>query len=329
MSENLKQLTPVDLSEVWDTEHEHFTPWLAQDENLTLLGKTLNMELELEAQEVNVDGFRADLLCKNTDDDSWVLIENQLGTTDHKHFGQLLTYAAGLDALTVIWIAKTFQRAHCEMLDWQNRITDERYRFFGIEMKVWQIEDSARATQFVVVASPKNGDVSRDTQRAANQGTSETQQKQLKYWTGLRDYMQNNDSSVNIRSPQPSRYIQLGIGKTNFHLMVFLTPSESKIGIWLNISGDDATAHFYLLKEQQTEIHTNMGEELEWIELPDNERNRICLHKVDTDPLDENDWDHQYEWFTDKLELFNKVFRERIRELDAADWIAEDDKEDL
>ena len=173
MCQNLKQLTPVDLSEVWETEPQHFTPWLAQEENLTLLGETLGIDLELEAQEVNVGGFRADLRCKNTVDDSWVLIENQLEATDHRHVGQLLTYAAGLDAHTVIWIAKTFRQEYRAMLDWQNRITDERYRFFGIEVKVWQIEDSARAVQFDVVSSPNDWSrgVSRDTRRAANQRT--------------------------------------------------------------------------------------------------------------------------------------------------------------
>ena len=102
------ELTPVDLSEVWETEPQHFTPWLAQEENLTLLGETLGIDLELEAQEINIGSFRADLLCKNTVDGSWVLIENQLAPTDHTHVGQLLTYAAGLDASTVIWIARTF-----------------------------------------------------------------------------------------------------------------------------------------------------------------------------------------------------------------------------
>ena len=40
----------------------------------------------------------------------------------------------------------------------------------------------------------------------------------------------------------------------------------------------------------------------------------------DTDPQDESDWPQQFEWFTTKLERFNQVFRERIRELDATDW---------
>ena len=110
MCQNLKQLTPVDLSEVWETEPHHFTPWLAREENLTLLGETLGMELELDSREINVGGFRADLRCKNIVDGSWVIIENQLEATDHRHVGQLLTYAAGLDAYTVIWIAKTFRQ---------------------------------------------------------------------------------------------------------------------------------------------------------------------------------------------------------------------------
>ena len=58
MCQNLKQLKPVDLNEVWETEPHHFTPWLTKEENLTLLGKTLGIGLELETQEINVGDFR-------------------------------------------------------------------------------------------------------------------------------------------------------------------------------------------------------------------------------------------------------------------------------
>ena len=327
MCQNLKQLTPVELSEVWESEPQHFTPWLAKEKNLTLLGEALGMELELDAQEINVGGFRADLRCKNTADDSWVLIENQLEATDHRHVGQLLTYAAGLDAHTVIWIAKTFRQEYRAMLDWQNRITDERYRFFGVEMKVWQIDDSPRAIQFEVVSSPNDWvrGVSQDTQRAANKEFSETEQLMRKFWTGLREYMNDNDSSVNCPAPTTRSYLRFGIGKTNFFIHARLASSSKEIGIWLYMEGNDAEAHFHLLKEQQEEIHNEFGETLEWYELPENERSRICLNKGDTDPLDENDWPHQYEWFTAKLERFNQVFRPRIQALNAADWMAVDD----
>ena len=58
------------------------------------------MDLEVEAQEKAVGPFRADILCRDAVTDNWVLIENQLERTDHTHLGQLLTYAAGLAAVT-------------------------------------------------------------------------------------------------------------------------------------------------------------------------------------------------------------------------------------
>ena len=322
MCQHLKQLTHVELSEVWETEPQHFTPWLAREENLTLLGKALGMELELDAQEINVGGFRADLRCKNTLDDSWVLIENQLEATDHRHVGQLLTYAAGLDAHTVIWIAKTFRQEYRAMLDWQNRITDDPYRFFGIEVKVWQIGDSDRAVQFEVVSSPN--DWTRDVSRGTEQGLSEKEQRLLKFWTRLRDYIADKGAHVNFGSPGRRGFHTFSIGRTGFRLMAWRL--LSRIGIRLVMDGDNAEAHFCLLEEQQAEIEKEFGESLEWDELPKNKSCRISLHKEVADLLDENDWLQQYEWFTTQLQAFDKVFRERIRGLDAADWIAE--KED-
>ena len=327
MSEELSRLEAVDIREVWPDEAQDFTPWLAEEENLDILGETLGIELEFEAQEKDVGDFRADILCRDTLNNSRVLIENQLERTDHSHLGQILTYAAGLEIHTVIWIAKEFREEHRAALDRLNEVTTENFQCFGIEVKVWQIGDSARAPQFDVVSKPNdwNRTVSRDTERVMREDLSETQQRQMRYWTGLHEYIAEKGSSVSFPSPRPSRYLDLSIGRTNFGLMIWQTPTRSEIGIWLNISGENREAYFRLLEEEQADIHTEMGKELQWIELSGKQRNRICLHKEDTDPRDENDWPHQYEWFTVKLELFDKVFRERIRGLDAADWIPEDD----
>ena len=97
---DLGRLERVPLRDTWEKEDQDFTPWLATEENLSVLADTLDMELELAVQETNVGPFRADILCKNADGGSWVLIENQLERTDHSHLGQLLTYAAGLHAVT-------------------------------------------------------------------------------------------------------------------------------------------------------------------------------------------------------------------------------------
>lgn len=132
----LERLEKIDLRSYWEREDIDFTPWLAEAENIQLLGDTVGLELEIEAQEKEVGPFRADILCKDTANDHWVLIENQLERTDHIHLGQLLTYAAGLNAVTIIWIAARFTDEHRATLDWLNEITNEDFTFFGLEIEL-------------------------------------------------------------------------------------------------------------------------------------------------------------------------------------------------
>ena len=152
----LGRLTKVDLRSYWKKEDTEFTPWLAQEENIQLLSETIGVELETVSQEENVGPFRADILCKDTATNHFVLIENQLERTDHTHLGQLMTYAAGLDAVTIIWIAQTFTEEHRAALDWLNRITDDTFNFFGIEIELYKIGDSVSAPMFNLVSKPND-----------------------------------------------------------------------------------------------------------------------------------------------------------------------------
>lgn len=152
----LGRLQPVELRDAWLSEASDFTPWLANKENLEILGATLGIDLELEAQERRVGPFRADILCKDVGTGHWVLIENQLERTDHNHLGQLLTYASGLEAVTIVWIAARFTEEHRSTLDWLNRITDESFQFFGLEVELWRIGDSAPAPKFNIVSKPND-----------------------------------------------------------------------------------------------------------------------------------------------------------------------------
>src|SRR6266545_1786839 len=101
----LGRLEPVDLRTYWIDEARDFTPWLAQEENLALLGETIGIELELEGVEVRVGAFKADILAEEAGTGQYVLIENQLERTNHDHLGKLVTYASGLGATAVVWVA--------------------------------------------------------------------------------------------------------------------------------------------------------------------------------------------------------------------------------
>ena len=61
---SLGRLEPVDIETVWDSEPAGFTPWLAQPDNLRILGDVLGLRLEFEAREKAIGPFRADRVCR-------------------------------------------------------------------------------------------------------------------------------------------------------------------------------------------------------------------------------------------------------------------------
>lgn len=329
MSKGLSRLEEVELRKIWPDEAQDFTPWLAEEESLDLLAETLSLELELEAQEINVGDFRADILCKD-EDNRRVLIESQLEETDHDHLGKILTYSAGLNAHTVVWIARKFREEHLAALNRLNEITDGPFRYFGIEIKVWQIGDSARAPQFEVVSSPNDWSrtVNRDAQSAVSRNLSETQLLRKKFWEGFSQYLIHNNYRFSIPNPQPTAQIGFGIGRAGFTLYATLLVQAQKVRIRLTIRGSNAKVHFHQLKRQREEIEEELNDALKWEELPDQESSWIALDKDNTDPTHEVDWLNQREWLASKLELFDQVFRRRIRELNAADWEPPEDEDD-
>ena len=191
----LGRLTQVDLRDAWETEAGDFTPWLARDENILLLGEAIGLELEVEALERNVGPFRADILCKDTATGDRVLIENQLERTDHAHLGQLLTYAAGLETVTIVWISKKFTDEHRAALDWLNRITGAKFSFLGLEIQVWRIGNSQPAPKFNVVSQP-NEWTQGVSDAAKSFNLTPTQQLQLEYWDSLAKHLASGSGSI-------------------------------------------------------------------------------------------------------------------------------------
>jgi hypothetical protein len=99
-------------------------------------------------------GYRLDIIGRGLTNGADLMIENQFGVTDHGHLGQVLTYAAGTGAQTVVWIARRFRDEHRQALDWLNEQSDQKTHFFGIEVCVGRIGDSVWAPLFEVVVQP-------------------------------------------------------------------------------------------------------------------------------------------------------------------------------
>jgi len=315
----LGRLARVELRDIWLSEAVDFTPWLAREENLALLGEALAIELELEAQEKAVGPFRADILCKDIGTGSWVLIENQLERTDHSHLGQLLTYASGLEAVTIVWIAAKFTEEHRSTLDWLNKITDDSFRFFGLEVELWRIGDSPAAPKFNIVSKPNiwSRSVAHAARAIDESDLSPTRVKQLEYWTAFHAELDRAGGRISgARKPQAQSWMGYSIGRTGFHLGAVMLRPKRQVRAELYIAGDQAKALFAALQQQADEIKQELGYALVWEELPARRDSRVSIYLDDVDPEDEADWPRQHAWLAARLNDMHRVFANRVRFLE-------------
>lgn len=312
----LGSLSRVGLREVWTHEAADFTPWLASPENLAVMGDAIGLDLELVSQEEFIGPYRADIICKDRLSGQTVLVENQLEKTDHLHLGQILTYAAGIEAKTVIWVASCFTDEHRAALDWLNEITDEEYEFFGLEIELWRIGVSAPAPKFNVVSSPNEW--SRRVKDAAspNKSHSPRQALYLRYWQAFHTYQKEQTPPIRAPKPAPQQWLSFSAGRTGFSFETIVS-WEKKISIRLYVvcnSPNPKSVFSYFFKHKD-EIETAMGHVLDWTEMPGKKGIGIGLVRHDCDIEDETRWPDYIQWQAQALRKLDNVFRPMIRSL--------------
>lgn len=321
IASSLGKLDKVELRTVWKDEERDFTPWLALEDNLKILSDTIGIDLELHAQEQSVGPYSADILCKDTTTGSWVLIENQLEKTDHTHLGQLITYSAGLQAVTVIWIAKYMTDEHRAALDWLNEITDDGFNFFGIEIELWRIGESPIAPKFNIVSQPN--DWSKTLKQSRNvvpSDLSEIKKLQLEYWTAFRQFMEESKSKIKCQKPLPQHWTNHGIGRSGFNLTSIASASNSETNSYtigetrVELAILDAGKYYGALESQKTEIEKEIGTQLTWSSKEGTKSAKVYVRK-DADLSDRKDWKNQHKWLKENLEAFYAVFAPRIKML--------------
>jgi len=323
----LGKLEQISLRDIWISEPSQFTPWLAEEHNLKLLGDTLGIELLLEAQEKEVGPYRADIVCRNTADESWVLIENQLNPTDHTHLGQILTYAAGLDAVTVVWIAERFTDEHRAALDWLNEISIENVQFFGLEIEVWRIGDSAPAPKFNVVVKPNDWTKGGAKTRIQESELTDAKKLQLEFWRGFREYAQEHAGTIKPTKALPQHWMNISIGRTGFKLTAIASLYDSETGLSQNHEiraefeindRSNAKKYYAVIEKMKDQIEKKVGEPLIWYNPENANACRIYLRKV-ADLTDQSKREEYFCWLASKLEILHKVFSKKIKDIDNYD----------
>ena len=295
----------------WTNEASEFTPWLAEEENLSKLGSELGLELELENTEVSVGPYSADILAKDISNGKYVVIENQLEKTDHDHLGKAITYASVLDATAIVWIASDFTDEHKKALDWLNDHTSEEISFYGVIIELWQIDESKPAIRFNVVSKPVY--IARQIKVPDN--LTETRKLQLEFWTKFRDRLAKCKEIPNVQTPRPQYWYDVSLGKAGINLSNIANTYDNKIGVRVYISNRIADIALPQLIEKKQIIEDEIGEKLVWDPHPQNRDKVIGLY-LDANIAQKENWDDYLNWLVDTTIKFKITFSRIIKQLD-------------
>jgi len=306
------RLEEVSLRDHWKNEALNFTNWLAEKENLELLGKTIGISLEIEQREAAVGSFYADILAKDGNG-NYVIIENQLEATDHSHLGQIIAYASGKDAKTIVWIAKKFRDEFRKAIEWLNQHTDDDINFFAIEIELWKIGDSAPAPKFSIIEKPNEwAKIIKDTGNIKGKTKTETELKRLDFWTGLIEYANENNISIFTQKSSKDHWYNVAIGTSGVWVSLTVLFSNNKITCGFYIFDDKKL--YDDLESLKNEIEKEMGYPLIWDRKQDNVK-ASCIFIEKTIDFKNEDNKIAYKWMTDNAVIFRKVFTNYLNKI--------------
>ncbi len=265
----------VDLRSFWKDEAHTFTRWLSLRENLSLLPQELGIEMVLQQTEASVGRVAVDIFAEDPLAKKRVVVKNQLEAADHSYLGQLLTYAAGLEAEYIVWVVREARDEHRQPVEWLNEHIDDRINIFLVQIerrKSWQ---SATEPKLQVIARPNDWTKAvRGATAAATGELTQMKARQLEIWTELREYVAKRIPPVRPRKPLAQQYLDVAIGW-----------SDCFVSLTLHLAGQQVTASLYIpddkalyqtLDADKANVEQRLGlDPREWMPLPDLKASRI------------------------------------------------------
>lgn len=297
-----------ELRTIWPHEASNFTPWLAEEDNLALLADAVGIEMVLDETESSVGDFSVDIVATEVGTGKKIIIENQLEDTNHDHLGKLITYAAGKQANTIIWIVKHAREEHRAAIEWLNNHIDNEIGFFLCEIHLYRIGTSDPAVKFEMIEKPN------DWAQAVkkNDALNSREQFRLEYWQAFNEYAFAKPQYARMfsrRKPTTDHWMSLGIGSSSCNISMNVIRKHSHINVELYIYDDKELFKSLYAKKENIEKEFECA--LDWRELPDKKASRILLiNPVQLD--DRASWETQFAWLMETSMKFKKVFKKYL-----------------
>jgi hypothetical protein len=299
----------VPLREVWKHEALDFTTWL--EKNIDVLNDALSISLSSAKREQAAGNFSVDLIAED-DSGSFVVIENQLGKSDHDHLGKLLTYLVAFEAKMAIWIVSEPRPEHVSTIAWLNESSPAS--FYLLKVEAVKIGDSLPAPFLTPVVSP-----SEEGRRVgdAKKEQTEVHSVRQRFWSRLLEKAAQRTSIHAHASPSDRYYSIVGTGFPGLSYSYVLVRGAARIELYIHRSGgaEENERVFDLLADRRQDIEAEYGEALHWQR---NEGSNPCrIYKLIDVPdwADEEGWNQLHEEMIDSMIRLDRAIKPRLKEL--------------
>ena len=311
---DIRKITRISIREEFPNEAHNFTPWLK--ENLHYIGEKLQLSFTDEVEtEVDVGRYSCDVLAHTTDGRR-VVIENQFGHADHDHFGKILTYAAGLEADVLIWIAEDFWEPHITAINWLNRNTSEdTLSFFAIKVGLIKIDNSKPALEVSIVKQPDQWARQVKTSRISRE-LSGKKKKYHEFWThfipyfdslkpGFKNRKPSDDSWMNTTSVKPGFSLTFTFNRGKFPTIALIIEYGTK---------DDNQTYYEKLERYQSELESKFPN-ITWYNNPENKSKSISIIRDKEYDFSDINREEVMEWFSKTMQKFEKSINPILQNL--------------
>jgi hypothetical protein len=305
---DLGTIKNVAIQEVWPREASDFTPWLAS--NLSYLSDKLDMELTADKTEAPVGDFSADIIARDLSTNRIVVIENQFGQSDHRHLGQIITYAAGRGATAVVWVAQNIRPEHRVAIDLLNRGMKSVLQFYAVEVSVIKIDNSRPAFTLDVICAPEEEDQPSTT----GNELPEKYQKYLTFFQGLLDEL-NRRHFTRARKAQAQSWYTFSSENSSVYTYAVSFARHERVRAEVYINSDDANMNkqlFDVLFAEKQALESSMGTALEWERLDERRASRIAVYRPGSIESPTEELQEIQAWAIANLERFKSVFPTEI-----------------
>ena len=331
MATELSSIENVNPRKVWPNEASDFTPWLA--EHIDLLGEALGLDIEITQTEAAVGAFSLDILGKVSGSDRVVIVENQLERTDHVHLGQLLAYAAGLDAKIVVWISPDVRDEHRQAIHWLNEQTTDAVAFFAVNLEVWRIGNSLPAPRFGSALSrsraSSSGSSSKRPRQSEPPSRSHTTSSMLTCCSACSLPVRTSRSRILPTCATTAGRTSALADRAFSWGGAFTASGQFRVELYVD-TGDGAEnkSAFDQLQNESAAIEAELGEQLTWERLDNRRASRVFAHRDGSVESPGPVLEQHKQWAVDLTPRFRDVFAPRIQVLDLDTPIAAEEHQE-